>query len=82
MFAAWRSFSGTMQRVFRFLVLFVIARLAVGLGIIAFDREQLAWGIEATLITLAAVAVCMLLAFALRRRFPPGAVDTGAARLS
>ena len=63
---------GWVQRVFRLIVLFCALRLAFGVGaILLFDRGAVAWGWELTIVVLAAVAVYVLVALALRRYLIP-----------
>ncbi|MHB8376698.1 MAG: hypothetical protein ACYDEB_07050 [Dehalococcoidia bacterium] len=67
--AAWHRVSGGVRRIFRLLVLFAVLRLALGVAmIVAFDRNAVAWGYEATLVVLAAVTVCVGVALVVRRR--------------
>jgi hypothetical protein len=62
----------TTRRIFRILVLFAVLRLLLGLAIIAlFDREAIAWGIEATLIVAATCAMCVGVALRVRRSSAP-----------
>ncbi len=68
----WRGIVGRVQRVFRLIVLFCALRLAFGIGaILLLDRGAVAWGWELTLVVLAAVAVYVLVALAVRRYLIP-----------
>lgn len=67
--ATWHRLTEGVRRIFRVLVLFAIARLALGIVLIAvFDRGAVAWGREATLVVVAAAAVYALVGLAVSRR--------------
>jgi hypothetical protein len=64
----WRNAAAKVRRVFRLVVLFCALRLAVGVGaILIFDRGAIAWGPELTIIVVAALAVYVGVALAVRR---------------
>ncbi|MBI5284730.1 MAG: hypothetical protein HY874_06515 [Chloroflexi bacterium] len=72
MINAWRGMAARVQRVFRLIVLFCALRLAFGVGaILLFDRGAVAWGWELTAVVVAAVAVYVLVALAVRRYLVP-----------
>ena len=65
-----------MQRLVSLVLLFCVLRIVVGVIVIAFfERDAVAWGIELTLIVLAAFAACLLAALAVRRWSPPRRVS-------
>jgi hypothetical protein len=59
------------DRAFRLIVLFAVARILAGLTIALFDRDAVAWGIELTLIVAATIAVCLIVALVVRRWSAP-----------
>jgi hypothetical protein len=70
--ARWDSFAAKMQRLFRLVVLFCILRFVVGIAAIAiFNRDAVAWGWHLTAITLAAIAVPVIVALVVRAWSPP-----------
>jgi hypothetical protein len=65
----WHRMTEAARRIFHVLVLFAIARLVLGVALIAvFDRGAVAWGREATLVVVAAAAVYVLVGLAVSRR--------------
>jgi hypothetical protein len=66
------AFTATAQRWWRILILFLVARLAAGLALLAYDGG-IAWSMELTLLVAACVAVYVLVALAVRRWAPPRA---------
>ena len=67
MIRTWRNIVAKTQRVFRLVVLFIVVRLAVGIGVIVlFDRDAVAWGPELTIVVLGALAVVLLVGLAVR----------------
>lgn len=68
----WRSTKRRLGQILQVILLFAIVRTLFGVGMIAFfDRDAVAWSAEMTLVTLAAVAVCVAAALAVRRWSPP-----------
>ena len=67
MLTRWRAFVAKTQRIWRLFVLFIVLRLLAGLAMVVFDRDALAWGWQATVIVLGALAVYFVVALALRR---------------
>lgn len=49
--ARWQRFTRLLSRIFALLLAFAVARIAVGIFIIATDSDATAWGLRATLIT-------------------------------
>ena len=67
----WRRLTSGVRRLVSLLLLFAVLRIVVGVAVIAlFERDAVAWGIEATLIALAVFAACLLAALAVRRWSP------------
>jgi hypothetical protein len=70
----WRSFVGKLQFVLRVLLLFAVARVALGIVMIAFfERDSVAWSYQMTLLLAAGLALCIVAAYAVRRWSPPRA---------
>jgi hypothetical protein len=70
MFDRLRSFGATLRRWWHLLILFLVLRLIAGVVLLFFD-DNFAWGIELTLAVIAAIAVYVLVALAVRRWSPP-----------
>ena len=67
MINAWRNFAGRVRSAFRFVALFLVVRVIVGVGVIVFfDRDAVAWGPELTVVVIGAVAVVLLVGLAVR----------------
>jgi hypothetical protein len=49
--ARWQRFTRLISRIVALLLAFAVARVAVGIVIIATDSDATAWGLRATLIT-------------------------------
>jgi hypothetical protein len=63
---------GLFESVVRFVVIFAIARIAVGVAtIVFFDREAFAWGIEITILVAVAAIIYVLVALLVRRATRP-----------
>ena len=72
MVKAWHSLVAKVRRVWRLIVLFCVLRFAIGLGVlIFFDRGALAWGPVLTVLVVAALALYVGVALAVRRWSPP-----------
>lgn len=55
MHARWQRFTRLLSRLFGLLLAFAVARIAVGVFIIATDSDATAWGLRATVITAVVV---------------------------
>ena len=67
MINAWRNFGARVRSAFRFLALFLVVRVLVGVLIIVFfDRDAVAWGPELTVVVIGALAVVVLVGLAVR----------------
>ena len=67
MIRAWRSFAARVRTAFRFLALFLVVRVIVGVAVIIFfDRDAVAWGPELTVVVVGALAVVLLVGVAVR----------------
>ena len=67
MLRAWRNFAGRVRAAFRFLALFLVVRVIVGVAVIVFfDRDAVAWGPELTIVVIGALAVVLLVGVAVR----------------
>ena len=67
--STWQRLTGGLRGILRVLVLFAMARVALGIALIlVFDREAVAWGYEATLVVIAAFVVYVAVGLAVRRR--------------
>lgn len=75
-----RSIGSTLRRWWHLLILFLVLRLLAGVVLLFFD-DSFAWSIELTLMIIAAIAIYVLVALAVRRWSPPRA-SAGAARQS
>lgn len=64
-----RSFAATARRWWHVLILFLVLRLIAGVVLLLFDGSV--WSIELTLAIVAALAVYVLVALAVRRWAPP-----------
>jgi hypothetical protein len=64
----WQRATARVRLIFGVLVAFVVARVLLGFVLIALDADRAAWGIEATVIVIGALAVYLLVALVLRRR--------------
>ena len=72
MMSAFRSFSAKLRRLWQFVLLFAVLRIAVGVVILALaGRDDTAWGLRATALVLLAAVVCFAVALAVRRWAPP-----------
>ncbi len=67
MINAWRRFAARVRSAFRFVALFLVVRVLVGVAIIVFfDRDAVAWGPELTVIVIGALVVVLLVGLAVR----------------
>ncbi len=67
----WQRIGVVARRIAGVVVLIAVVRIGAGLAVIAlFDRDAVAWGPEVTAIVVAAVAVPVLVALAVRRWSP------------
>ncbi|TAK67475.1 MAG: hypothetical protein EPO22_02895 [Dehalococcoidia bacterium] len=67
MIRAWRNFAARVRTAFRFLALFLVVRVIVGVAVIVFfDRDAVAWGPELTIVVVGALAVVLLVGVAVR----------------
>lgn len=67
MIRAWRNFAGRVRSAFRFVALFLVVRVIVGVAIIIFfDRDAVAWGPELSVVVIGALAVVLLVGLAIR----------------
>ena len=67
MIRAWRNFAARVRTAFRFVALFLVVRLIVGIAVIVFfDRDAVAWGPELTIVVVGAFAAVVLVGLAVR----------------
>ena len=67
MIRAWRNFAARVRTAFRFLALFLVVRVIVGVAVIVFfDRDAVAWGPELTAVVVGAIAAVLLVGVAVR----------------
>jgi hypothetical protein len=64
----WQRMTSRARFIFRLLLLFAVARVAVGIVLIALDSDRAAWGVEATLIVIAGLCIYLAVALAVRAR--------------
>lgn len=67
MIRAWRNFAARVRGAFRFIALFLVVRVTIGVAIIIFwQRDTIAWGPELTAVVIGALAVVLLVGLAVR----------------
>ena len=66
------AIGAALRRWWHLLILLLVLRLLAGIVLLFFD-DSFAWSIELTLMTIAAIAIYVLVALAVRRWAPPRA---------